>query len=536
MPLYDDSSVKLLRNRKLEAARRAVASPSGAPGMRMSRRELAEAANAYVWEQTGGQQRTDMTEHDIGRYERGEVHWPNRWRRCGMRGVLGVSKDAELGFYPNRKTGTTQSTTDGDSPERAIMSTLNCDAMRKSDSGGDTSSGGDGRADAIDPRFPARLRSLRYEHGYSREELASTASVPAAAIREMEDNRTVPDLRTVSAIDDALRARGELVAMVRDAALVEPWESAELLERMRASDVSPATVDALQVTAFELCCAYGWQDAARLRTEGLRWLREVERLLHRPVGLRAHQELLTAAGWLASLVGCLEYDMQLRPAAEATRRAALRIAQESGNTEVEAWAWEMAAWFALTQGRYEDVLTMAGAGQRVVGEHTAAVQLIAQEAKARARMGDAHGVRRALERGRRLLDGFPAPARPDHHFVVDPDKWDFYAMDAYRIVGDNDLASHHAQEVLRLGTAPDGIERAPMRMAEARLTLGAVAARHGELEQAVDVAVGAFRARRRSLPQLLMIAREVGDELRNRDPQGQRLVEFRDAVRSVSAE
>jgi tetratricopeptide (TPR) repeat protein len=72
--------------------------------MCMSRRELAEAANAYVWEHTGGRQRTNMTEHDIGRYERGEVHWPDDWRRVGLRRVLGAESDRELGFYPNRKT------------------------------------------------------------------------------------------------------------------------------------------------------------------------------------------------------------------------------------------------------------------------------------------------------------------------------------------------------------------------------------------------------------------------------------------------
>lgn len=107
-------------------------------------------------------------------------------------------------------------------------------------------------------------------------------------------------------------------------------------------------------------------------------------------------------------------------------------------------------------------------------------------------------------------------------------------MDAYRLVGEDDLARHHALEVLRLGTAPDGAEKAPMRMAEARLTLGAVTARTGELEQAVDVALTAFPARRRSLPQLLMIARAVGAELRNRDPGGRASAEFGEAVRSVS--
>ncbi|HEV2928454.1 MAG TPA: XRE family transcriptional regulator, partial [Propionibacteriaceae bacterium] len=257
--------------------------------------------------------------------------------------------------------------------------------------------------------------------------------------------------------------------------------------------------------------------------------------LFRPVGLKQHQELLTVAGWLALLVGCVEYDLGMRAAAEATRVAALQLATEGGNGEIAAWAWEMSAWFALTQGRYGQVVDAAQAGQATVGHRLAAVQLLAQEAKARGRMGDLDGVHAVLDRGRRLLEQFPRPSHPEHHFMVDPDKWDFYAMDAYRLAGDDQLARHHAEEVLRLGADEQGTERAPMRMAEARLTLGAVSARAGELEQAVDIALAAFHARRRSLPSLLMVAKEVGDELRRRDPAGRPVLEFRDAVRQVSA-
>jgi hypothetical protein len=141
-------------------------------------------------------------------------------------------------------------------------------------------------------------------------------------------------------------------------------------------------------------------------------------------------------------------------------------------------------------------------------------------------------VRAALGRGRTLLDAWPVPDRPDNHFVVDPDKWDFYAMDAYRLAGDDDRAAHHAREVLALGTTPDG-ERAPMRMAEARLTLAAVAARSGDLEQAVATGVAALRAGRRSLPSLLMVAGGLDGELHRRFPGEAAADDFREALRSM---
>jgi hypothetical protein len=117
--------------------------------------------------------------------------------------------------------------------------------------------------------------------------------------------------------------------------------------------------------------------------------------------------------------------------------------------------------------------------------------------------------------------------------VVDPDKFDFYAMDSYRMAGDDELAGHHARRVLELGTRPDGAERWPMRMAEARLTLAAAAARAGELEQAVSTGVGAFRSGRRSLPSLLMVAGEVDAELHRRYPHERPTADFRDAMRSL---
>jgi len=62
----------------------------------------------------------------------------------------------------------------------------------------------------------------------------------------------------------------------------------------------------------------------------------------------------------------------------------------------------------------------------------------------------------------------PYPENLDHHFVVDPIKFDFYAMDCYRHLADDNLAENLADEVIRSSTDFDGKERAPMRLAEAQ--------------------------------------------------------------------
>ena len=240
-----------------------------------------------------------------------------------------------------------------------------------------------------------------------------------------------------------------------------------------------------------------------------------------------------AAGWLALLIGCIEYDLGMRTGAEATRVAASQLGTEAGAADIVGWSHEMSAWFALTQGRYQGVLAATEKGLAVAEGDSVAVQLVGQEAKALGRMGDVQGVRDALERGRRRLDQLPEALRNDNHFAVDPDKWEFYAMDAYRLAGHDDEAAIYAAEVLRKGTKADGSERSPMRMAEARLTLAVVAARKGEIEEAVSIGLSALQASRKSLPSLLMVAGELDAELSRRRPDDATLEGFREAVRAI---
>ena len=176
----------------------------------------------------------------------------------------------------------------------------------------------------------------------------------------------------------------------------------------------------------------------------------------------------------------------------------------------------MRAWINLTTGDYHGVVAATRAGTEVTPHHSVAVQLFAQEAKAWARIGDRRQTEVALDKGRRLLESLPYPENLDHHFVVDPTKFDFYAMDCYRTIADNKMAETLADEVIHASTDFDGRERAPMRLAEARMTLGVVRAREGDLEGAVDQGVRALHGGRKSLPSLLMVSRDLMKVLNER--------------------
>jgi hypothetical protein len=95
---------KPVPNTLLAQARRACKSPSGSRRP-MSRQELADAVNAYLWHTYKATSNWDET--DIGRLERGETRWPGKQRREAFRAVLQAQTDSEIGFYIDRTSAAT---------------------------------------------------------------------------------------------------------------------------------------------------------------------------------------------------------------------------------------------------------------------------------------------------------------------------------------------------------------------------------------------------------------------------------------------
>jgi transcriptional regulator with XRE-family HTH domain len=213
--------------------------------------------------------------------------------------------------------------------------------------------------------FGKTLRGFRVRAGMSLSQLSDAVHYSKGYLSNIENGRKAPTEELARVCDNVLRARGELIAACHlDVAATRdtnPWQTAELLRRIEASDTARGTLASLEVTVFELCCQYVCRDAAQLRVEAQDWLQHVAALLRKPTGLQAHRELLVSAGWLALLIACLEYDLGMRAAAEATRVAARQLGEESGHSEIIGWTHEMSAWFALTQGRYSDVIASARA-------------------------------------------------------------------------------------------------------------------------------------------------------------------------------
>ncbi|WP_030107406.1 helix-turn-helix domain-containing protein [Actinoalloteichus caeruleus] len=388
-------------------------------------------------------------------------------------------------------------------------------------------------------RFAGELARLRRRAGLSQGELAKAAHWSQSQVSRCENSKSLPDEGMIDRLDTILGADGSLAAAARatgravlpptaPSAPGRPWGLSDVVRRLHNTDVGSQTLEQMQLVTEQLCCEYAWRGARELHRETMQWLEYSAQLLERPTTLREHRDILVNAGWLTLLLGCLEYDLGNIRQAELSRLAALQIGKESGHAEIVGWTFELSAWFALTQGRLRSVAQYAEAGTAAAPHSSVVVQLAAQSAKAHARMGQRDRVHRTLDGGYRLLTRHDHPSRPENHFVIDPTKWDFYAMDCYRLVGDDRRATEHAHEVIHLSRASDGTEKSPMRATEARFTLGISALRTGDIESALPWIEEAKQETRRSQLPFAMLAQEAmrqARELYPGDPAAQPIFE-----------
>ena len=308
-----------------------------------------------------------------------------------------------------------------------------------------------------------------------------------------------------------------------------------MIQEADRTDIGLGTIEGLYTIFDKLCRDYPSAPAPELRQKLRRLYSRVMHLMRGRMTLAQHKELIAISGWATALLACVDWDMNQREAAETARDATLRFARDIGHSELTAWSYEMQAWFALTEGRYSDVTSIAKAAQTIGGKNSAIVQLIMQEARGWARLGNRKAAESAIDRGHALLQELPAIDYP-RHFIFDRTKFPFYVASCYQWLGDDDKAEMYAQQVLseceRYGTT----ERSPMRIAEVHITLGIIRARRGNLEGAVESGSHALTYDRKSGPSLLIRAGELNKLMTEKYPGTRQAREFDERFRAICKE
>ena len=369
-------------------------------------------------------------------------------------------------------------------------------------------------------RLGAVLRKHRVEKGLTLDELAERIGYSAQHVSQVELARASVSRPFLAQCERALDAQGRLLALLapvvyeqamqrhdriaarrrapppdssatldlstvpgarNDERVSDELEAMELARRVRAGDVSAATLDGLALGVHELCRRYTRVPPAALVDAVRGYRRHVVDLLDARMALRQRRELIGTAGWLSLLAACLHVDLGEYAAARESRRAAHDLGVDAGDRQIVAWGLEIRAWQAILARRYEDAVKLCDAGRDLVGPDTSAgVQLAAQQARAQARLGRARETYDALDEAAAACARLPVPEYPDHHFTFDPRKLTSYTATALAWLGDGERAEPFAREVIDLRQR----EGRPRRVATARIDLGLVLAQHDRPEEA----------------------------------------------------
>ncbi len=96
--------------------------------------------------------------------------------------------------------------------------------------------------------FGEKLRRARVDRGLSLTELAQRAHYNKGYLSRLESGQKPPSEEAARACDNALDARGELIAAAHlDIAATrdtKPWQTAELIGRIQRSDTDHVTLEA----------------------------------------------------------------------------------------------------------------------------------------------------------------------------------------------------------------------------------------------------------------------------------------------------
>jgi transcriptional regulator with XRE-family HTH domain len=375
--------------------------------------------------------------------------------------------------------------------------------------------------------FGREVARLLAERGMSMRQAAKLTHYDFTYISKVVNGHKPGSVALGEALDSLLDSSGRLAALASQPPPRPPAdvELIELARRAEASDVGGTTLELLDRAVDRMCRDYPSTNSNELSDRATEQMRYVTRLLEGKTTLAQHRELLVIAGWLAALLACTRYDGGEPSAAETARLMMRRFGEQAGHGELVAWSFEIAAWYSLVEGRYRDTVALSEAGFEHAGHTSAAVQLSLQAARGYARMGDWQA-RDALLAGREILSRLPIPEHPEHHFVFDRAKYEFYVATVLTWLGDDAVAEEHAREVVRQCEAAGGW---PTRLGTTLVNLGLIASRRGDLDEAVSDGMTALGLPHRSA-ELLPRAAELRDVLDARYPGERLVVGYRAAV------
>lgn len=357
--------------------------------------------------------------------------------------------------------------------------------------------------DATCASFGEALRRFREDAHLSQPQLAEQVPISQASLSRYETGRQAIDPDTAARLDELLSAGGVLRVLAMGSreptravtdgdAAADEVAALELARRVAASDVGAETLARLETAVDELACQYSRTAPEVLLERIRRYLSYTAALLDKRKTLAEQRRLLVAGGWFSLLMATVQIDLQRDAAAAEYLRTAASLAQHAGHPEIRAWCFETEAWRVLNHGDYPRALELSRASQALAPAGSSiAVQSLAQEGRAMARMGRTREMREIVGRVHKLVSPMGRPDHPEHHYRYDPDKVVQYTATTLAWGGDPAGEEYARELIARLQPSPD-IEKWPRRVASASLDLALTLVTSQRFDEASDAATNAI--------------------------------------------
>ncbi|MEV0614144.1 helix-turn-helix domain-containing protein [Nonomuraea sp. NPDC050404] len=264
--------------------------------------------------------------------------------------------------------------------------------------------------------FGERLRRLRGD--MSLREAARRANVGKSYIADLENGRRRPSRTIAAALDKALRAGGELVAvMPTSPALLRPdsgraEEINDVLSRMRRRNrsVDPVIIDHLRDELDDVMLRYEQLDHSCLVPSLLRQRLWTDTLIDECSNPRGRERLFGIASGTSGMLGYLAVGRGQFPLARAYCAEAFQLGDFAQDANLQAWARGLQSFCEYYARNYSEALRLAVDGLGYASAGPQSVRLtINCVARALGKLGDVEGVHRAVDEAYELMSHNAAP-------------------------------------------------------------------------------------------------------------------------------
>jgi hypothetical protein len=420
-----NTALRALRRRQLSRVN---------PGEPLGRQELADLVNAHVEAATARPGALDA--NYIGKLERGVISWPGRHYRAGLREVLGVGTDRELGLTRSRQV-----------PPEALSS----QTPTLPGTGLPANSPASPIRSVADSTLGDEESSRRSLDAGSAAGILDSASAPAAEVAglSVKSDRTL----SMEAGDDVQRrtffrsllltsgamaaAPDRLRALVREAAHLS---TALSLSSLGPQMVHPVLEDAARAvrdltTSYVVASDVPATMLATLRLRG----HLSETLLTGAMPACHERDLRVLLGATCLLLASLSHDVGEPAAGLAQADAAATFAAQAKHPELLAWAYCTKAMICTWAQRPADVLVHTASGLAIGGGPVVGLRLAGLRSRALAQSGrlqEALTLLRQSQDSAESSSSFSSLADLGDLFTFPASRQHYYAAATYALLGD----------------------------------------------------------------------------------------------------